>query len=189
MNLVFIYALKDPISSRVRYVGKAADPFFRYEEHLQPRYAGDGTHRGNWVSKLLRDSLTPTLEILDSVPESEWQFWEKEWIRLYRALEPDLTNATDGGEGTTFWRGKTRSEETRQRMRASQLGKKHSPETREKLRKINLGNRHTAEARCKISEAGKGRPGTMTGKTLSLSARKKCSEASRLWWASQKSKV
>lgn len=81
--------------------------------------------------------LEPETEILNEVPESEWQTWEKSHIEIYRLLGHDLTNATDGGEGVTMTpeirakigkkkQGTTHSDASKQKMSASHTGKKLS---------------------------------------------------------------
>lgn len=155
-DTVFIYALNCPVTGRTRYVGKANDPFSRYEKHLDNNKS-ERTHKASWIRSLFKIGRSPILEVLDEVPESEWQFWECEWIRLYRALGFDLTNGTDGGDGARGTKGRTpwnkgktcpslqkpKSEQTRERMRISRRGDKRdfarlghssSSEHREKIR-------------------------------------------------------
>lgn len=98
METVFIYAHNCPITGRARYIGKSKAPRRRLKDHLL-RARENTSHQANWIRSLSARGLRPVLEILDEVPETEWQFWEREWIRLYKSLGFDLTNSTDGGEG------------------------------------------------------------------------------------------
>lgn len=170
MKTVFIYALNDPTRQhlgKTRYVGKAKNPYERYEWHLDFNHR-EKTHKANWIRSLLRIGQAPILEILDEVPETEWQFWEKEWIRLYRALGFQLTNGTDGGEGLH-----NPSIDIREKIGRARRGKKlpeawcrairervFSPETRAKMsdamrgeKNPMFGKRHSPETRDKQSTA------------------------------------
>lgn len=157
MNTVFIYALNDPTRQhlgKTRYIGKAADPYRRYEEHLKT--CREKTHKASWIWSLLRIGQTPILEILDEVPEVEWELWEREWIRLYRALGFRLTNGTDGGEGL-----KNPSLETRKKMRDSHIGKTLTTGHRKKISDAGLGRVPTAATRIKLSIANRNKHPTL----------------------------
>lgn len=92
----FIYALADPVSGKIRYIGKSDKPLRRlYGHNMAP---GDGP-KGDWIRSLAGRGMQPRCEVIDEVPAVEWQFWEREYIRLYRAINIRLLNATDGGEG------------------------------------------------------------------------------------------
>lgn len=47
----------------------------------------------------MNDGIKPEIILIDRVPHSEWQFWEKHYISLYRSWGFKLTNLTDGGDG------------------------------------------------------------------------------------------
>lgn len=124
-----IYILVDPSTEEVRYVGKCNNPDERYKAHKNG--ARDvGTHKRNWVESLKRRNLKPAMEIIDSVPMGEWQYWESWWISYFRSLGCNLLNYTEGGDGTSFgntttfrkgnepWnRGIPVSEEVKQKIR------------------------------------------------------------------------
>lgn len=193
MNTVFIYALNDPTRNhlgKTRYIGKSTDPYDRYEKHLKFNYR-EKTHKANWIRSLLQIGQTPILEILDEVPEAEWQMWEKEWIRLYRALGFRLTNISEGGDGGC----PKHSIETRAKLRAANSGKNHpmfgkspSPETRAKLRAANLGKSLSPETREKISAALSGEKSPMFGKTPSAETRARMRVANREAWIRRKAR-
>mgnify|MGYP001031736385 CR=1 FL=1 len=94
---VWIYALLDPETGEPRYVGKAINPQVRYAQHLSER--GRKTHKQCWLAKLNAYGLVPTLELLEQVPEPEWQAAERHYIAEYRRLGARLTNGDDGGYG------------------------------------------------------------------------------------------
>lgn len=153
MNTVFIYALNDPNRQhlgKTRYIGKAVDPYRRYEKHLEEN-CREKTHKANWIRSLLSKGCTPVLEVLDEVSESEWQLWECEWIRLYRALGFDLTNGTEGGDGLVATpdvrakisranKGRKCSSEKRIAISCSLLGRKQKPLTEVQLEQRRLAN-------------------------------------------------
>lgn len=75
MTTTFIYSLAHPLTDEIRYVGKANDIKDRFRSHL---HAKDYSHKSSWVKSLKNDGLIPKIEILDEVPMSEWEFWEKQ---------------------------------------------------------------------------------------------------------------
>jgi len=97
----FIYALKDPTTNEIRYIGKANDPHVRYKNHIN-KCRDKNTHKRNWINKLREEKLKPILEILEEVPISRWIEFEKIYIKKYLNDGCDLLNYTDGGDGATF---------------------------------------------------------------------------------------
>lgn len=96
MEKVFIYMLVDPRNQQVRYIGKAKEPQKRFQRGH--RYEKQNTRKCNWVQSLLKQGLTPLVQIIDEVLFSEWQFWEMHYISLYKSWGFDLTNHTGGGD-------------------------------------------------------------------------------------------
>ena len=151
----FIYALNDPETGECRYIGKADNPRKRFTAHLWS--AGrKRSHLGCWITGLQSRNLSPVLEVLIEVPYSEWEFWEKEYIRIWRDVWHDkLTNLDSGGkDGKT---GSTPSPETRMKRRMAMLGKKHSPEARAKMRAARLGRTVSPETRAKLRAVNLGK--------------------------------
>lgn len=96
----FIYALCDPRTGRVRYIGKARDPVYRWQQHRRGENCrGVRTHRASWLDSLRRDGLAPVLRILAVVTIEEWRAAECAWIAHAKALGHDLVNGTEGGDG------------------------------------------------------------------------------------------
>jgi group I intron endonuclease len=146
VKTTFIYCLNDPLDLRLRYVGKADDPYKRWRDHLLTGRTND--HRGHWISKLMARGLRPELEVLEEVPMAEWQKIEKEYIRVFRMVGMNLVNDTEGGDGVMG--GRSFSEMHRERLRAARkgkrspmLGKKHSLATRQKIGKAHKGKAHS----------------------------------------------
>lgn len=152
-DLTMIYGLNDPQTGKCRYVGKTSRPAIRLTEHLNHR---GRTYRDGWIQNLNSVGLRPTLEILDMVPLNQGDFWEREYIKVFRALGMPLTNLTDGGDGPARL-----PRSVRDQIRKSRLGQKHTPEAIEKMRHARrnrkyppmLGKRHSAETRKKMCVA------------------------------------
>lgn len=136
METTFIYALLEPGTQQIRYVGKSDRPKSRFSFHIHHSKTFK-SHLGNWLSKLETQGKIPDMEILEEVPKNQWGFWEREYIRVFRAIGFDLVNETEGGEGVgsgkenhMFGRtgrthpffGKTHSQEAREKMRATLRG-------------------------------------------------------------------
>lgn len=169
----YIYALVDPRTDEVRYVGWTLHPKKRLIEHVSkakrgPRYG----HVGNWIKQLLALELRPILQILET-NTGNWQEAEQRWIAYYRAAGARLTNLSDGGEGTP---GVPMPEAAKKKLSDARRGvpykpgrvggmkgKTHTPEAREKIGAAGTGRRHTDESRRKLSEKKKGiRPSDKT---------------------------
>lgn len=107
-----IYALKDPISNEIRYVGKTVGPLDkRLREHLHVAKRGR-THRDNWIKSLL---TKPIIVLLEECEDFEWERREEYWIGQYRTR---LTNHTEGGEGASGYRHSQESRELMSRRQA-----------------------------------------------------------------------
>ena len=68
--MFYLYTLKDPETSDIRYVGYSKRPKSRLWEHIRDAKKGVKTHKSYWISNLLSKSLKP---ILDIVLEKESQ--------------------------------------------------------------------------------------------------------------------
>jgi hypothetical protein len=197
-----IYALKDPRTEEVRYIGVTTDPKRRFRKHLTSKDLS--TPRARWIAELREAGLRPSQEIIET-GTADSQAAEKRWILFYRAEGCDLTNTTAGGNGTA---GYIFTPEARAKIGAGQRGRKHSDEWKanaaaahralnrklttehkETLRKQRIGKCFlTEKGRRRISEANTGR--TMSadhrerlskinkGKTVSAATRGKLAAAS-----------
>lgn len=151
---VFIYALCEPGTRTVRYIGKATNPKQRLYAHISRAHTG-GTHKNCWLNSL--NGIIPNLVILKEIPASEWQEWERRYIAGARALGMNLANFTDGGEGTSGWNP---SLEHRAKLSVALtgeknpfFGKKHSPESLAKMSASHAGVKLCPEHRAKIGAA------------------------------------
>lgn len=99
--MTVIYALTDPRTGDIRYVGYSSQLSRRFCAHLQDARKGLLTHKAKWIASLLREGLRPGLEVLEESPVSAPQ-QEKIWIAALRSKGFNLTNDTDGGDGVTM---------------------------------------------------------------------------------------
>lgn len=140
MNTIYIYALLDPCTNIIRYVGKSISPNKRYYQHLHPK---GFTHKDNWIRKLISNDLKPIIKILEECTEDNWEERECFWISSFE----NLTNSTDGGQDGRM------SEKVRQKLSLinsgennPNFGKKASDKTRnlisERLKDRNLSKEH-----------------------------------------------
>jgi hypothetical protein len=123
---VFLYGLRCPLSSELRYVGKAKNPKARLSAHItqaRTKFA----RKDNWLRSLERDGLRPILEILDEVPVETWQVHERGLIARLRQEGVPLLNVKDGGDGPD---NLPRSDSHAAAISAALTGRKHSAERR-----------------------------------------------------------
>lgn len=149
-HVVYIYALLDPDTSLIRYIGKSIRPKERLQNHMNER---SFCHRSHWLQSLKARGLVPEMVILEEIKgECPWEEAERFWIARARSLGLPLTNNTNGGDGVEGL-----PEETRNRIASTWLGRKHKPESIEKMRAGRVGRKHSDESRRKLSIAQKGR--------------------------------
>ena len=104
-----IYALQDPMNRRIRYVGYstrgAVRPCLRH-----------GGYCGRWQAKLAREGRVPNILVLTAYTKkptaTRLKNRERYWIRTLRAQNCDLTNLTDGGDGSSGYRHDSRFRKT-----------------------------------------------------------------------------
>lgn len=170
MKTTFIYALCEPGTRTVRYIGKADAPEKRLQRHLRYNSIRTETHLGRWLRSLVSSGKIPALIILAEVPRASWQEEEIRYIRSARVLGLNLTNGTGGGEG-----GLNPSPETIRHMRESHLGHVHTPEHNKKISDSltayirlhgspNTGRKASEETKAKKSAASSGENNPMFGK-------------------------
>lgn len=148
---ITIYALRDPRTWEVRYIGKTAHSVEeRLRKHVNLALRGHRDHKYNWLRQLLAAGREPTLAILEELPhDADWEEAEVWWIAEGRRRGWPLTNQTDGGEGQS--KGFRHTVESRARISKSNRGRKHSPESRARIRASLLGRPHSASRRAAIS--------------------------------------
>lgn len=141
-----IYALIDPRTQEVRYIGRSVNIEARYRDHLnkcdkKPYWSA------RWIRSLQELGLVPQLEILEQVEDrSTLKDREIAWIAYAREQGWKLTNLTDGGDGTL-----NPSEHHRQAVAEANRKRKFTDEMKARIGEASKGRRHSAEtiARCK----------------------------------------
>lgn len=94
---VDIYALCDPRTGEIRYIGKADNAAKRLKRHIM-----DARRRKtpvySWFKSLADHGLKPTVVVLRKVRRDEWQQAERDEIAAARASGLRLLNVSAGGE-------------------------------------------------------------------------------------------
>jgi hypothetical protein len=132
-GIVFIYALVDPRTDEIRYIGKTNNLLVRYTHHVGPAANVSCT---SWVRELIALGLAPDIQIISEPDISTWEEVERDTIEKYSKITR-LLNISSGGDGDKGGRG-------------------CYPSTIEKLRVANIGRKMTPEARKKMSDAKRG---------------------------------
>lgn len=193
------YTLNHPITNEIRYIGYTSTSLKeRLRGHLKDIHKEKykNSHRAKWIAKLERDSLIPTINLLNEYDtKEEAVFNEIKLIFEYRLLGYNLVNGTDGGEGGAGYKFtkeqidakikrqtgkkiKPCSEERKLKISQSNKGRKLTEEQRIKM----VGMVKSEEHRKKLSEANKGYKVTENAKKL-------MSEARKIEWANGKRKA
>lgn len=147
---IFIYALVDPFTSLIRYVGKSIRPHERLSNHCNEK---GRSWRHHWLRQLRDQGAKPLLRILQEIPDGEeWQSIEQWWISHGRAEGWPLTNCTDGGDGVLHLSG-----ESKARMLRTWQGRKHRPESLLRIGRASKGRKHTEAYKAMMREKMKTR--------------------------------
>lgn len=184
----FIYSLSDPISGHVRYIGKSNNPKQRFTNgHMVCIHHKDKkSKKRSWIKSLVDDGKKPKLDIIDEVDVSDWAFWERHYISLFKSWGFKLTNTTDGGEGGSgcSWnKGKKHTQETinkikeRRRCQKSTKGWKMTEKNLNKARET-LNVLHLKRIGQKDSEYTK----VKRGNSISVSLKKSYSSGKIIPW-------
>lgn len=180
-----IYALCDPATSEIRYIGKTNGPANnRLSEHMSDsNRRNTRCHCHCWIRSL--NPGKPKLIELEIVVD-DWVEAEQFWIAYFKSLGARLTNLTAGGEGAT---GYVMTEEHKAKLKITSTINNHmrgkepwnkgrtgvySEETKGKISQANRNR--SPEVRAKLSESNRRR-------TLSEETRSKISVKSRAFHA------
>lgn len=94
--VAYIYALSDPRTCEVRYIGKTVNINKRLRSHLK-----DSLRRNTpvyaWIRKLASLNLVPLISLITECSIDDWRQIEKDTIRRYRETHK-LLNLADGGD-------------------------------------------------------------------------------------------
>lgn len=147
---VYIYALVDPFTYEIRYIGKSIRPKERLANQCNEK---SNTHRSHWIQGILKRGKKPLQVILEELPdETNWQEVERKWIRYGREAEWPLVNGTDGGDGLYSF-----TPDVREKMAKTWRGRKHNPESIAKIGKASKGRKHSEESKAYMREIMTGR--------------------------------
>ena len=96
----YIYALLDPGTESIRYIGKSDDPETRLFQHVYECKCVDrlplyDSAKQEWIRELLRAGAQPEMRILEMVPRRQHHAAERRWIRWAIERGHDLTNTRD----------------------------------------------------------------------------------------------
>lgn len=141
MNSWVIYALLCPMTGAVRYIGQAKNPRHRFTQHLR-MCRTETSRKARWIATLLDDDQEPVQKILESGSGDGWKEAECRWIAHYRSIGADLTNLTNGGDGTP---GNVRSEESKRKIAEILRGRKRPRYIMDALRCFNTGRQLSPE--------------------------------------------
>jgi hypothetical protein len=92
-----IYALKDPRTGEVRYIGKANCAAERLKTHMRES-ARSNRPIHTWLRRLSAAGLVPLVEVVAVVSRDEWQEAEKQAIAALREQGGHPLNVADGGD-------------------------------------------------------------------------------------------
>lgn len=160
-SISYIYCLKDPIDGIIKYIGKSDTPNKRYIDHIR-KHSYTITKKNNWIKKLISINKKPILEILEVVPTSEWSFWEKYWIGLFKFWGFNLYNLTNGGDGGNY------GIESNKKISEKLKNRKFSNETILRMSESAKKRKITDLGRKKLSKSRIGVKNSMYGKKQSL---------------------
>ncbi|GAC1468915.1 MAG: hypothetical protein PVS3B3_24870 [Ktedonobacteraceae bacterium] len=86
-----VYALGDPRTNEIRYIGIAKDVFKRYAAHLNRPHTNDV--KNAWMEDVKMAGIVPTLTVLETnLDEAAIYKREAYWIQHYLKLGAPLTN-------------------------------------------------------------------------------------------------
>lgn len=184
-EIAYIYALIDPISLRIRYIGRTINLERRYLGHINKAMAGMKSHKNSWIRLLMHKGLKPIMRVIERTTIEAMVDREKYWLSVYAPL--NLTNSIyvkgDGVYTVTdqmrhkmsqsqkrYWaklseevkkaiiekRGNiVKSEKVRDKIRKSMLGRVLPKETKDKISKALTGCIRPVEVRHKMSLSAK----------------------------------
>jgi hypothetical protein len=139
-----VYALIDPRTYDVRYIGKSSSMFKRAR-------AKHSAHCWSWIKSLEKEGLVPVIKVLSFEDDHEECLKDEiHWIAFFRKIGADLTNIMDGGEGVTP--GTKQSPEAIEKRVAKLRGRKRDPAIGKKISAALSGRRRITKTCPKCGE-------------------------------------
>lgn len=118
---IFVYALVDPETELIRYIGRTRVGMSRPQHHFSSALH-EKSHKANWIKQLRSRGATYTVIILELCTEEELVAAECRWISHGVEHGWPLTNAISGGEGALVF-----SVEHRNAISRSKKGRRPVP--------------------------------------------------------------
>lgn len=163
----FIYALCEPGSGEVRYIGKSDNPKRRLAVHCSD-FTDKDTYRVRWLKALHIRGFKPEMVILCEVPLGGWQDAEKLQIRLAQMSGCRLVNLSPGGYSGAS--GQVVSMETRAKLSKALSGRIRSSKHIENMAEANRRRSACPLVKAKLRSA-------LSGRVISQETRMKMSAA------------
>lgn len=188
-----IYRITNKINGKT-YIGQ-----HKYKK-LNDKYMGSGVHIKRAIKKYGVENFEK--EILEfDIPNVELaNDWEQMYILFERVKGKAEYNIANGGKGSAghrcsaetrrkiaeagkgrqgYWKGKSRSDETKAKISKSKKGTKHSEDWCNKMSEIMKGRYFTEEWKKKISDSKKGDRNPMYGKRYTDEEKRLLSEKNK----------
>lgn len=149
---MFIYALVEPDTRLIFYVGFTGNPRLRLFKHLSDSKDTPKTRR---IAEIRRRNLKPQIEILEELNDMRPHAAiasEVKWILTISNLGFQLENCNKGGAGVF-----THTPESIAKIAAASKGRIFPKDTSDTRRKVHLNQIVSDETRKKQSEIKKGR--------------------------------
>lgn len=153
-----IYALLDPYTNEVRYIGKTKYSLtHRLSGHLQSK---QNNHRCNWIASIVKQGKLPNIILIEQT--YHWEEAEIFWISYFKFLGARLVNSTSGGEGSCFTGEslgnirriltvRNKSDKQRNAVSIKLKNRVISEQQRKDISKALTGNKATEETKAKLS--------------------------------------
>lgn len=168
MTIFYVYALIDPKTNQLFYIGKGKGD--RLNRQLRLRENDSNRRKYHRIRRILEAGLSPIgIKLFDNLSEEEAFQHERRLIAEHGRIGIDpngiLTNLTEGGDGVA---GHKHSDETKNHLRLLKQGKNNpnfgkarSEETCKRISDSNIGKSKnqiwSKESRNKISQVSKER--------------------------------
>jgi len=95
-TLISIYALVDPETEQVRYIGKSLHPESRFNAHMHDHTR---SQKGDWIQGLIKRGLVPEMRIVEEVPRDQGEMREIYWMNYYKEQGHSITNVINNQSG------------------------------------------------------------------------------------------